>query len=77
MSWVKTKKKEPINLDEFKDLDEDSILQTLTEDEIKELDEAIDPEVSFCQKIVRVKLAASVLFWFEIARCVPQAFCII
>ena len=46
MSWVKSKKKEPINLDDFKDIDEDSVLQSLTEEEIKELDEAIDPEVS-------------------------------
>ena len=45
MSWVKTKKKEAVNLDQFEDVDEDSVLQDLTEDEIKELDEAIDPEV--------------------------------
>lgn len=44
MSWVKSKKREPVDLEEFKDLDEDSVLQTLTEEEIKELDEAIDPE---------------------------------
>lgn len=44
MSWVKDKKK-PIDLSQYDDIDEDLIVEGLTEDEIRELNAAIDPEV--------------------------------
>lgn len=44
MSWVKEKKK-PVDLSLYDDIDEDLIVEGLTEDEIRELNAAIDPEV--------------------------------
>lgn len=44
MSWVK-EKKTPVNLAEYDDIDEDLIVEGLTEDEIRELNASIDPEV--------------------------------
>ena len=46
MSWVKAKAKPQYNLDDFKDVDEDAIIEELTEEELLELNAAIDPEVS-------------------------------
>ena len=46
MSWVKEKSKPQYNLDDFKDVDEDAIIEELTEEELLELNAAIDPEVS-------------------------------
>ncbi|KXJ07987.1 tropomodulin-3 [Exaiptasia diaphana] len=43
MSWVKEKKK-PVDLSKYDDIDEDLIVEGLTEDEIRELNAAIDPE---------------------------------
>ena len=47
MSWVKQKAKPQYNLDDFKDVDEDAIIEELTEEELLELNAAIDPEVSY------------------------------
>lgn len=44
MSWVKPKK-ELVDLSKYKDVDEDLIVEGLTEEEIRELNAAIDPEV--------------------------------
>lgn len=44
MSWVKEKKK-AIDLSQYDDIDEDLIVEGLTEDELRELNAAIDPEV--------------------------------
>lgn len=44
MSWIK-QKKEPVDLAKYQDIDEDLIVEGLTEDEIRELNAAIDPEV--------------------------------
>ncbi|XP_031564455.1 tropomodulin-1-like [Actinia tenebrosa] len=43
MSWIK-QKKEPVDLSKYQDIDEDLIVEGLTEDEIRELNASIDPE---------------------------------
>ncbi len=35
------------DIEKYKDIDEDAILATLTEEELKQLEEELDPEVSF------------------------------
>lgn len=44
MSWL-MKKKEPVNLDQFRDIDEDALVEALSPEEIADLNAAIDPEV--------------------------------
>lgn len=44
MSWLK-QKKGPVDLEEFKDIDEDALVEALSPEEIAELNAAIDPEV--------------------------------
>lgn len=44
MSWLK-QKKAPVNLDQFKDIDEDALVEALSPEEIADLNAAIDPEV--------------------------------
>lgn len=43
MSWLK-QKKGPVDLEEFKDIDEDALVEALSPEEIAELNAAIDPE---------------------------------
>lgn len=45
MSWLQQKKGR-VDLDEFKDIDEDVLVETLSPEEIADLNAAIDPEVS-------------------------------
>jgi len=44
MSWL-MKKKEPVNLEQFRDIDEDALVEGLSPEEIADLNAAIDPEV--------------------------------
>lgn len=44
MSWL-VKKKEPVNLEQFRDIDEDALVEGLSPEEIADLNAAIDPEV--------------------------------
>lgn len=44
MSWL-MKKKEPVNLEQFTDIDEDALVEGLSPEEIADLNAAIDPEV--------------------------------
>lgn len=44
MSWL-MKKKEPVDLEEFRDIDEDALVEGLSPEEIADLNAAIDPEV--------------------------------
>lgn len=44
MSWL-MKEKEPVNLDQFRDIDEDALVEALSPEEIADLNAAIDPEV--------------------------------
>lgn len=46
MSWLK-EKKGPVDLDEFKDIDEDALVEALSPEELADLNAAIDPEVGF------------------------------
>lgn len=39
------KKKEPVNLEQFRDIDEDALVEGLSPEEIADLNAAIDPEV--------------------------------
>lgn len=43
MSWL-MKKKEPVNLEQFRDIDEDALVEGLSPEEIADLNAAIDPE---------------------------------
>lgn len=45
MSWLQQKKGR-VDLDEFKDIDEDVLVETLSPEEIADLNAAIDPEVN-------------------------------
>lgn len=44
MSWL-MKKKDPVNLEQFNDLDEDALVEGLSPEELADLNAAIDPEV--------------------------------
>lgn len=44
MSWLQQKKGR-VDLDEFKDIDEDVLVETLSPEELADLNAAIDPEV--------------------------------
>lgn len=43
MSWLK-EKKGPVDLDEFRDIDEDALVEALSPEELADLNAAIDPE---------------------------------
>ena len=43
MSWVK--QKESVDLDQFQNIDEDSLVEALSPEELADLNAAIDPEV--------------------------------
>ena len=45
MSWVKDRTKTEYNLGDFDDLDEDALIEELTEEDLAELNATIDPEV--------------------------------
>lgn len=44
MSWVK--QKESVDLDQFQNIDEDSLVEALSPEELADLNAAIDPEVT-------------------------------
>jgi len=44
MAWLK-EKKGPVDMDEFKDIDEDALVEALSPEELADLNAAIDPEV--------------------------------
>ena len=51
MSWL-MKKKEPVNLEQFRDIDEDALVEALSPEEIADLNAAIDPEVRGMNHVV-------------------------
>ena len=51
MSWL-MKKKEPVNLEQFRDIDEDALVEALSPEEIADLNAAIDPEVRGMNQVV-------------------------
>ncbi|EDO41848.1 predicted protein [Nematostella vectensis] len=51
MAWVKQKEK--VNLGEFEDINEDEIVEGLTEEELKQLNLAIDPENQYLPAYMR------------------------
>lgn len=48
MSWVK--QKESVDLDQFQNIDEDSLVEALSPEELADLNAAIDPEVRIILK---------------------------
>ena len=60
MSWIKDKKA-VVDLSLYDDIDEDLIVEGLTEDEIRELNASIDPEVRIALVCVLLKAKLSIV----------------